>query len=135
MDSRKPSSFPYKRLFRNPQTHGYAPVAHRPDLWTHSTMPTTFTLAVNEFGMKFFAAADATNLLNMMRKNYFIIVDPSGRKYCGLTIKWNYPGDYVDISMPNSVRKSLERCHHPVPTCPQHAPHKWLTPTYGPLPT
>ena len=33
--------------------------------------------------------------------------------------------------MPNSVRKSLEHSQHPVPTRPQHSPHKWLAPTYG----
>ena len=58
-------------------------------------------------------------------------VDPSGSKYCGLTIKWNYPGKYVDISMPNSVLKDLERFQHPIPTRPQHSHHKWLAPMYG----
>ena len=33
--------------------------------------------------------------------------------------------------MPNSVRKALERFQHPMPTRPQHSPHKWLAPTNG----
>ena len=121
----------YKHLVRNLQTHGYAPVAHAPGLCNHTTLPTTFTLSVDDFGIKFFAADDATHLLNVLRENYSITVDPSGSKYCGLTIKWNYPGGYVDISMTNSVRKSLERFQHPMPPRPQHSPHKWLAPTYG----
>ena len=50
----------YKRLLRNLQPHGYAPVVHTPSLWTHTTLPTTFTLALDDFGIKFFAADDAT---------------------------------------------------------------------------
>ena len=97
----------YKRLVRNLQPHGYAPVAHTPDLWTHTTLSTTFTLAVEDFGIKLFAADDATHLLNSLRKKYSITVDPYGSKYCGLTINWNYPGNYFNISMPNAVHKSL----------------------------
>ena len=118
----------YKRLVRNLQPHSYAPVPHTPGLWIHTTLPTIFTLAVDEFGIKFFAADDATHLLDTLQGNYSITVDPSGSKYCDLTIKWNYPGDYIDISMPNSVRKALERFQHPMPPCPKHSPHKWLAP-------
>ena len=59
----------YKRPVRNLQPNGYAPVEHTPGIWTHSTLPTTFTLAVDEFGIKFFAAADATHRLNAIQKN------------------------------------------------------------------
>ena len=96
------SSIAYKPLVRNLQPHGYAPVAHTPGLWTHTTLPTTFTLAVDDLCIKFFAADDATHLLDTLQKNYSITVDQPGSKYCGLTIKWNHPGDYVDISIPNS---------------------------------
>ena len=44
---------------------------------------------------------------------------------------WNYPEDYVNISMPNSFIKALKRFQHPVPTRPQLPPHKWLAHTYG----
>ena len=64
----------YKRLVRNLQPQGYAPVAHTPGLWTHTTLPTTFTLAVDDFGINFFAADDATHLLDALRK---IIQSPS----------------------------------------------------------
>ena len=97
----------YKPLVRNLQPHGYAPVAHTARLWTHTNLPTTFTVAVDDFNIKFFAVDDATHLLDVLRENYSITVDPSGSKYCDLTIKLNHPRNYVDISMPNSVRKAL----------------------------
>ena len=121
----------YKRPVCNLQPHGYASVAHTPGIWTYSTLPTTFTLAVDDFRIKFFAANDATHLLDALRNNYSVTIDPSGSKYCRLTTTWNYPSNYVEISMPNYVRKFLERFQHPVPTRPQHSPHKWLAPTYG----
>ena len=57
----------YKRLVRNPQPHSYAPLAHTPGLWNHTTLPTTFTLAVEGFCIKFFAADDAAHLLDALR--------------------------------------------------------------------
>ena len=48
-----------KRLVCNLQPHIYAPVAHAPGMWTHSTLSTTFTLAVYDFGIKLFAANNA----------------------------------------------------------------------------
>ena len=56
-------------------------MAHTPGIWTHATLPTTFTLAVYNFSIKFFAADDATHLLDALRKNYSITDDPSGSKY------------------------------------------------------
>jgi hypothetical protein len=35
--------------------HGYAPVRHTPGLWKHNQRRTTFTLAVDDFGIKFFS--------------------------------------------------------------------------------
>ena len=58
----------YKRLVLNLQPHGYAPVAHTPGLWTHTNLPTTFTLAVDNFGINLFAADDAAHLLDALRK-------------------------------------------------------------------
>ena len=81
----------YKRLLRNLQPHGYTPVENTLGLWTHSTLTITFTLAVDDFGIKLFSANDATHLIDALQDHYSITIDPSGSKYCGLTINWNYP--------------------------------------------
>ena len=72
----------YKRLVSNLQPHRYDPMEHTSGLWTHSTLPTTFTLFVDDFGIKLFAADDATHLLNALRNNYSITVDPYVSRYC-----------------------------------------------------
>ena len=64
---------------------------NNPGLWTHSTIATTFTIVVDNFGIKFFSANDATHLLDALQEHYSITIDPSGSKYYVLTINWNYP--------------------------------------------
>ena len=59
----------YKRLVHNLQPHRYAPVEHPPGIWTHSTLSTTFTLAVYDFGIKLFATNNSTHLLDSLQKN------------------------------------------------------------------
>ena len=59
----------YKRLVRNLQPHGYFPEAHTPGIWNQSTLPTTFTLTIDDFGIKLFDADDATHLLDSLWKN------------------------------------------------------------------
>ena len=70
----------YKQLISNLQPHGYAPVENTPGLWKHSNLPTTFTFAVKDFGIKLFAAYDATHPLNALREHYSITIDLYGRK-------------------------------------------------------
>ena len=86
----------YKRLVKNLQPHGYAPVENSLVLCTHYTLPTTFNLSVDDFGIKFFANNDATHLLDSLKKHYYITIECYSRNYHGITIDWNYPKHYVD---------------------------------------
>jgi hypothetical protein len=121
----------YRRIVKKLQPHGYQPVTHTPGLWHHTSLPTTFTLAVDDFGVKYFRHNDALHLIQALEQTYHITIDWTGSKYCGLTINWNYAKQYVDISMPGYISKALHRFQHTPPTRPQHAPHQWTTPTYG----
>jgi hypothetical protein len=120
----------YEQLKAHLAPHGYAPVRFTPGLWKHKTRRTTFTLAVDDFGIKYFCKADADHLFSAIEEKYELTKDWSGTSYLGLTIKWNYP-IYVDINMPEYVPKGLVKFAHPTPKSPQHAPHQWTTPVYG----
>ena len=48
-----------------------------------------------------------------------------------LHVAWNYPEEYVDISMPGDVKKDLKKCNHKPQKRPDHAPHDWTSPFYG----
>ncbi len=66
--------------------HGYYPEPHCVGIWSHKTHHTN----VDNFGVKYFSKDDANHLLDSLRKYYKIPVDWEGKKYCGLTIDWNY---------------------------------------------
>ena len=67
---------------------------------------------------KIFFKDDANHLLNSPRKNYVISTDWEGCNYLGLTIDRNYSKEYVEISMPDYVKKSMDRLQHPKPKRP-----------------
>ena len=121
----------FNRLVTKLAPHGYHPVRFTPGLWRHNSLPTTFTLAVDDFGIKYFHQDHLTHLFNALRQNYKITIDLSGSHYCGLTIIWNYNKGWVKILMPGYVGKALQKFLHPHPKRSQHAPHQWIKPTYG----
>ena len=125
------ASLAYQHLVKQLVPHGYHPCPYTTGLWQHTTHLTKFCLCVDDFGVKYFSKADADHLLNSLRAHYKISVDWEGKKYCGLSIKWNYEKQYVDVSMPGYVAKALQRLQHTSPARPQYAPHQWTQPAYG----
>jgi hypothetical protein len=121
----------YEQLCEHLAPYGYTPVTHTPGLWRHNSRPTTFTLAVDDFGIKFFCKEDADHLFDALETKYIITKDWSGATYLGFTIDWDYAAGHVDISMPGYVPKALATLRHPKPTRPQHSPHRWAAPVYG----
>ena len=121
----------YDELKTHLKLHGYSPVKITPGLWTHDTRKTTFTLAVDDFGIKHFNKEDREHLFQALRKKYTITTDTTGSSYLGLTLDWNYTKGYVDVSMPGYVAKARTKFDHPDPKMPQHAPHRWVKPKYG----
>jgi hypothetical protein len=94
---------------------GYRQSTTTPGLWTHDTRPISFTLVVDDFGVKYVGEENAQHLLDTVQKNYKCSCDWKGERYCGLTIKWDYAGQKVHLSMPGYVRKALIRFRHPPP--------------------
>ena len=111
--------------------HGYEPTPCTSGLWSHTTRLTTFTLYVDNFGLKYFSKEDAHHLVNALKTNYEVTTDWNGSLYFGITLDWHYAESYVNISMPGYVRRALQKFGHPNPNCPQHSPHKWIEPFYG----
>ena len=121
----------YKHLVKNLLPYGYAPMKHTPGVWNHRSRKTTFTLCVDDFGVKYFTKGDAEHLIAAIQANYKCIVDWTGSTYCGMNLQWNYDQEYVDVAMHDYVNRALTKYNHTPPQRPQHAPHAWLEPKYG----
>jgi hypothetical protein len=121
----------YKELKAHLKPHGYVPMRFTPGVWRHLTRRTTFTLAVDDFGIKYFSRADADHLFTALEENYVITKDWAGTSYLGFTLVWNYAAGWVDVSMPDYVPNALVKLGHPPPKRPQHAPHLRHKPAYG----
>jgi hypothetical protein len=118
-------------LQRNLAKDGYRPTTHTHGLWTHDTRPISFSLVVDDFGVKYVGREHAEHLMTCIKKNYNIASDWTGTAYCGLTLDWNYKNLTVDLSMPGYIKAALHKYQHPAPARPKHAPHGWNPPIYG----
>jgi hypothetical protein len=112
--------------------HGYRPVPLTPGLWRHDTRDLTFSLVVDDFGIKYTNKADADHLIAALTScNYQVSLDWEGSRYCGLSLEWDYLARTCDVSMPGYIARALQRFQHPTPPHPEHSPHEWQRPNYG----
>jgi hypothetical protein len=95
------------------QKHGYRQSQMSPGLWKHATRPISFSLVVNNFGIKYVGKENAQHLLDTVRHYYKCSCDWKGEQYCGLTLKWDYKGKKVYVLMPGYVTKTLTRFQYP----------------------
>jgi hypothetical protein len=118
-------------LQRNLAKDGYRPTTHTHGLWTHDTCPISFSLVVDDFGVKYVGWEHAEHLMASINKNYNISNDWNGTAYCGLTLDWNYQDRIVVLSMPGYIKAALHKYQNPAPARPEHSPHTWNSPIYG----
>jgi hypothetical protein len=113
------------------EPHGYYECAHTPGLWRHNAWATKFVLTVDDFGIQVQGKNDAQHLITALKENYEITVDWEGKLSCGITLDWDYKMGTVDLSVPNYVQEALLEFQHPVPTKPEHQPHRHNPPQFG----
>ncbi len=94
-----------------------------PGLWRHELRPLTFTLVVDDFGVKFVNKEDVDHLISSIKTTYSITKDWMGNLYCGISLKWDYIGRTVDISMPGYIKKKLQEYEHFQTTKAQTCPY------------
>jgi hypothetical protein len=84
---------------------GYHESENTPGLWYHESRPITFTLVVDNFGVKYVCKEDVQHLITSIKMDYTITKDWMGNLYCGIQLDWDYKKRTVDISMPGYVKK------------------------------
>ena len=77
------------RLTKHLEQYGYRPCQRTPSLWKHDTRPISFTLVVDDFGVKYVGIEHFHHLQNALCDLYEITIDMTGSKYLGMTIEWN----------------------------------------------
>jgi hypothetical protein len=112
-------------------THGYCQSPITPGLWQHNYWPISFTLCVDDFGIKYVGREHAKHLASILRKHYKCSHDWDSQWYLGMTINWDYTGRAVHTSMFDYVPEALTRFQHTPPRIPQHQPYPHVKPTYG----
>ena len=120
-----------KLLEKRLNAKGYFHHRHTPGLWYHTTRPISFTLVVDDFGVKYVGKEHADHLKASLEEHYEVSVDWTGALYCGITLDWNYATRTVDLSMPKYVIAALHRFTHQRPTRWQYAPYKAAPLQYG----
>ena len=111
--------------------HGYSQNKAVLGLWTHKTRPISFTLVVDDFGVKYTGKEHATHLISILKQYYEISEDWTGSKYVGITFDWDYRKQRVHLSMPGYIAKALQHFGHERPRRPQNSPHPHVAPIYG----
>ena len=111
--------------------HGYFQNKFIPGFWMHQTRPISFTLVVDDFGIKYLGREHVMHLISILKEHYEISEDWKGTKFIGLTLEWDYSGRKVHISMPGYAKDALVRFRHERPKQKQNAPHKHTPPNYG----
>ena len=79
-----------KLLGRCLSKHGYFPVQYTPGLWKHAWLPVTFSLVVDDFGVKYTGKDHALHLINATENDYKLALDWQDKTYCGINLEWNY---------------------------------------------
>jgi hypothetical protein len=70
--------------------HDYRQKKTTPGLWAHDTLPVTFSLVVDDFGVKYEGLVHAHHLINALEQHYTVSKYWTGGLYCGITLHWDY---------------------------------------------
>jgi hypothetical protein len=108
-----------------------SPSCCTPGSWKHNTGRTTFTLAVNDFGVKHFSKADADHLFSTLKEKHALTKDWTGTSHLGFTLDWHCDEGCVNASIPHHDPKALNKFQHAKPKSAQHAPQQWSQPVHG----
>jgi hypothetical protein len=79
--------------------HGYFDCPNTPGLWKHKTRLIAFTLAVDDFVVKYIGKEHVDHLIACIQEKYKLIVDWTSNLYCGIKLDWDYMARTLDISM------------------------------------
>jgi hypothetical protein len=118
-------------LIKHLAKHDYIPMDRTPGLFKHKTRPISFTLVVDDFGVKYVNLEDAKHLEQTLKTYYPIKSDWKGDKYIGIDLDWNNQARTLRTSMKGYIKKALKQFQHPEPSCHTYGSEIFVAPIYG----
>jgi hypothetical protein len=103
---------------------GYRQSKITPGYWHHDWHPISFTLVINNFGLKYINKDDVKHFMSVPKQGYKIDTN------LGLIFDWYYKKHKVHLSMPGYIENALIRFGHEPPNKPQMQLHPHTIPTY-----
>ena len=110
---------------------GYYQSKTAPRYWKHEWRPISFTLVVDNFGVKYVNKADVHHLMSVLTQHYKIDTNWEGTRYVGLTLDWDYDNRVLHLPMPEYIEQAMVQFGHKPPAKPQRQPHPHTKPVYG----
>jgi hypothetical protein len=86
-------------------SHRYRQSNITPGLWHHNICPISFTLCVDDFGIKYIGREHVDHLSGILNKHYKCSQDWDGARYLGMNIDidWDYINKNIHVSMLDHV--------------------------------
>ena len=91
-------------LVQHLKKHGYHQAKNTDGLFVHEIRDISFTLFVDDFGIKFTNKQDVDHLISIMRGKYKFKVDFNAKQYIGSHLNYNYVDHTVRCSMKGYVK-------------------------------
>ncbi len=110
---------------------GYRQSTIKPGYWQHDWHPISFTLIVDNFGVKYINKNNVNHLTSILKQDYKMDTNWEGTQYLGLTLDWDYQKCKLHLSMSGYIKNALIRFSHKLSNKPQLQPHPHTLPTYG----
>ena len=78
-----------KRLRKKLAPFGSHECVNTPGLLRHETRVISFTLVVDDFGVKYVKKDDVDHIIVNIKSTYSLTEDWMGNMYCGITLEWD----------------------------------------------
>ena len=80
--------------------HHMDTIQKKPGLWTYDSSPITFTLEVDNFGVKYSGKKHTLHIKAYLEGKYKVTTDWYEKIYVGISLTWNYYKGTVQLAMP-----------------------------------
>ena len=110
--------------------HGYIQDPNIPSFFENSLNKVSFTLVVDDFGVKYTGVENLQDLIRVLELRYIIKVDTSGQKYVGIRLAWDYLANTVTLDMPTTVPDAIARFLPKGPRKKARSPGIYIPPNY-----